>query len=176
MIKATYKKVAFYNMEENNMKNFSTWLLVMFIVMFWIYRIIVAVTFELGYDFGGVVPMDMKTEVILLFIVLVCLLFIVKRKIIGAVMYTIAYDLYFGVFLFKNLSEIINGNITISNSMNAFVSLIGVLLPLMVLIDLLLDRNRKANPVDKKTDWYYKDDKYDRQMDERADKNNYRTL
>ncbi len=158
------------------MKNFSTWLLVMFIVMFWIYRIIVTFTYELGIDFGGVIPLDMKTEVILLFIVLVSLLFIVKRKIIGAVMYAIAYDLYFGIFLFNNLSEIIEGEINLSNSMNAFVSLIGVILPLAVLVDLLLDRNRKANPVDKKTDWYYKDEKYDRQMDERADKNNYRTL
>lgn len=158
------------------MKNFSTWLLVMFIVMFWIYRMIVAVTAELGLDFGGVIPMDMKTEVLLLFVVLLCLLFIVKRKVIGAVIYAIAYDLYFGMFLFNNLSEIVNGNINLSNSMNAFVSLIGVILPLAVLIDLLLDKNRKANPVDKKTDWYYKDDKYDREMDERADKNNYRTL
>lgn len=158
------------------MKNFSTWLLVMFIVMFWIYRMIVAVTAELGIDFGGVVPMDMKTEVILLFVVLVCLLFIIKRKVIGAVMYAIAYDLYFGIFLFQNLSQIVNGDINLSNSMNVLVSLIGVILPLAVLIDLLLDKNRKANPVDKKTDWYYKDDKYDRQLDDRADKNNYRTL
>ena len=29
---------------------------------------------------------------------------------------------------------------------------------------------------DKKTDWFYGDEKYDRKMDERADKNNYRTL
>ena len=158
------------------MKNFSTWLLVMFIVMFWIYRIVVAVTAELAIDFGGVIPMDMNTEVLLLFIVLLCLIFIIKRKIIGAVMYAIAYDLFFGMFLLKNLSEIINGTVTLSNSMNAFVSLIGVILPLAVLFDLLLDKNRKANPVDKKTDWYYKDDKYDREMDERADKNNYRTL
>ena len=60
--------------------------------------------------------------------------------------------------------------------MNAFISLIGVILPIAVLFDLKIDKNRKANPVDKKTDWYYKDEKYDREMDERADKNNYRTL
>ena len=158
------------------MKNFSTWLLVMLIVMFWIFRIIVSVTYELAIDFNGIVPLDMKTEVILLFIVLLCLIFIIKRKIIGGVMYAIAYELYFGTFLYNNLSEIVSGEISIANSMNAFISLIGVILPLAVLFDLLLDKNRKANPVDKKTDWYYKDDKYDRKMDERADKNNYRTL
>lgn len=158
------------------MKKFSTWILVMFMVMFWIYRMVVAVLFELKIDFNGVVPMDMNTEIILLFIVLLCLIFIVKRKVIGAVIYAIAYDLYFGIYLFKLISKISSEGLTIANSMNAFISLIGVLLPLVVLFDLLLDRNRKANPVDNKTDWYYKDDKYDRQLDDRADKNNYRTL
>lgn len=158
------------------MKNFSTWLLIMFMVMFWIYRMVVAVLYELAIDFNGVVPMDMRTEVVLLFVVLLCLLFIIKRKLIGAVIYVISYDLYFGIFLYNNLSEIISGEISIANSMNALISLVGVILPLAVLLDLLVDKNRKANPVDKKTDWYYKDDKYDRQLDERADKNNYRTL
>ena len=158
------------------MKNFSTWLLIMFMVMFWIYRMVVAVLYELAIDFNGVVPMDMRTEVVLLFVVLLCLLFIIKRKLIGAVIYVISYDLYFGIFLYNNLSEIISGEISIANSMNAMISLVGVILPLAVLLDLLVDKNRKANPVDKKTDWYYKDDKYDRQLDERADKNNYRTL
>lgn len=158
------------------MKNFSTWLLIMFMVMFWIYRMVIAVLYEFAIDFNGVVPMDMRTEVVLLFVVLLCLLFIVKRKLIGAFIYVIAYDLYFGIFLYNNLSEIISGQISIANSMNAFISLVGVILPLAVLLDLLVDKNRKANPVDKKTDWYYKGDKYDRQLDERADKNNYRTL
>ena len=158
------------------MKNFSTLLLIMFMVMFWVYRMVVALLYELAIDFNGVVPMDMKTEVLLLFIVLLCLIFVVKRKIIGAVMYAIAYDLYFGMFLYNNLSEIISGEVTIANSMNAFISLVGVILPLAVLLDLLIDKNRKANPVDKKTDWYYKGEKYDRKLDDRADKNNYRTL
>ena len=30
--------------------------------------------------------------------------------------------------------------------------------------------------VDKKTDWFYKNEQFDRKMDDRADKNNYRTL
>ena len=52
----------------------------------------------------------------------------------------------------------------------------GIILPLAVLIDLLLDRGRKEHPVDKKTDWFYKNEKFDRELDERADKNNYRTM
>ena len=44
------------------------------------------------------------------------------------------------------------------------------------IFDLLLDKNRKAHPKDKKTDWFYKNEQYDRKLDDRADKNNYRTL
>ena len=44
------------------------------------------------------------------------------------------------------------------------------------LFDLIIDKSRKANPKDKKTDWFYKNEQFDRKLDERADKNNYRTL
>ena len=57
-----------------------------------------------------------------------------------------------------------------------FFSFIGILLPIFALLDLMLDKSRKMRPKDKKTDWFYGDEKYDRKMDERADKNNYRTL
>ena len=51
-----------------------------------------------------------------------------------------------------------------------------MIIPIAVLFDLLADSNRKAHPVNKKTDWFYKNDNYDRKLDDRADKNNYRTL
>ena len=158
------------------MKNFSTILLVMFVVMFWIFRMIVALMAELAIDFAGIVPLEMKTEVILLFVVLLCLIFIVKRKMVGALMYLISYGLYFGIFLYNNISTLLSGDISLELSLNAFISLIGVALPIAVLFDLLIDKNRKAHPVDKKTDWFYKNEQYDREMDERADRNNYRTL
>ena len=60
--------------------------------------------------------------------------------------------------------------------MTMFISLIAIALPSIALFDILLDRNRMKNPVDKKTDWFYKNEQYDRKLDERADKNNYRTL
>ena len=58
---------------------------------------------------------------------------------------------------------------------NLFFDAIGILIPFVALIDVLLDKNRKLNPTDKKTDWFYKNKDYDRKLDERADKNNYRT-
>ena len=59
---------------------------------------------------------------------------------------------------------------------NLFMSVIGMILAIAVMIDLLADKNRKNNPKDKKTDWFYKNEQYDRKLDDRADKNNYRTL
>lgn len=158
------------------MKKFSTMLLVMFMVMFWIYRMIVALTAELGIDFLGIVPADMTTEVVLLFVVLLCLIFIVKRNLVGALIYLLTYGLYFGKSLVDNMMLLMSNTVTPEIALNAFVSLIGIAIPVAVLIDLLVDKNRKANPVDNKTDWFYQNEEYDREVDERADKNNYRTL
>ena len=52
------------------MKNFSTWLLVMFMAMFWLFRVVVAVTYEMNIDFGGIQPLNQTMEIILLFLVL----------------------------------------------------------------------------------------------------------
>jgi hypothetical protein len=159
------------------MKNLSTWLLVMFMVMFWVFRMIVAITYELGIDFGGIVPLNMNLEIILLFVVLLAMVLIIKRKIIGALIYLLGYGMYFGVDLYNNVMLILEGQeLAIMTYLNTFVSLIGMVIPIAVLFDLLADKNRKAHPVDKKTDWFYKNEDYDRKLDERADKNNYRTL
>lgn len=163
------------------MKNFSTWMLVMFMALFWIFRIAVAITYELGADFGGIEPFNQAIEIILLFVVLICMIFIVKRKMIGAIIYLVSYVMYFGSSLITGMTNLFNvsSDIDISSMgtyLNTFISLIGIIIPVAVLVDLLLDKNRKANPKDKKTDWFYNNEQFDREMDDRADKNNYRTL
>ena len=160
------------------MKNFSTWLLACFMVMFWAFRAIVTLMAELHQDFGGIVPLNKTLEIILLFVVLVCIVLVVKRKMVGALMYLLSYGIYFGTDILKNINTIIEmeGQLPATIFMNLFVSFIGLILPIAVLLDMLVDRNRKNNPTDKKTDWFYKNEKFDRQLDERADKNNYRTL
>ena len=55
-------------------------------------------------------------------------------------------------------------------------STIGIAVALFAFLNLLVDKNRSEHPTDKKTDWFYKNKDYDRKLDERADKNNYRTL
>ena len=153
------------------MKNFSTWMLVMFMILFWILRIIVAVSAELNWDLGALKPLNQQVEIILLFVVLVCVILVVKRKMLGGLIYLLAYGMYFGVDIVNNLQTLISAvesNIDINLYMN--------LLPISVLLDLLMDKNRKNHPKDKKTDWFYDNEQFDRKMDERADKNNYRTL
>ncbi len=159
------------------MKKFSTWLLVMFMVIFWILRIIVALSYEMKWDFGGLVPLNINMEIPLLFIALLCMILVVKRKIIGALLYLLSYGMYFGVDVVNNIQNILSameGSLDINAYMNLFMSFIGVILPISVMFDLLLDKNRKAHPKDKKTDWFYTNEKFDRKLDDRADKNNYR--
>ena len=161
------------------MKNFSTCIILMFVIMFLVFRLIVAFMYEIGQDLGGIVPYNQQMEIILLFVVLVCILLIIKRKIIGALIYLVAYGMYFGTNLisgFSNLMKPGEGFVDITIYLNGFIALLGIALPIAVLFDLLLDKNRKSNPKDKKTDWFYKNKAYDRKLDERADKNNYRTM
>ena len=159
------------------MKKFSTWMLVMFMVLFWLLRIVIALAYELKWNFAGLVPLNQSMEIALLFVFLLCLILIVKRKMIGALLYLLTYGMYFGTNVTSNIQTILdvaNGTTDISQYLNLFMSVIGIILPIAVLLDLLWDGERKENPKDKKTDWFYKNQKFDRKMDERADKNNYR--
>jgi len=164
-------------MGELQMKNFSTWLLVCFMVMYWVFRIIVAIMAQLHQEFF-IAPFDLTIEIILLFVVLLCLVLVVKRKMAGALIYLLAYGMYFGSDVVTKMTAIFEdaSQVGINDYTTLIISLIGIILPIAVLLDLLADKNRKAHPKDKKTDWFYKNEQYDRKLDERADKNNYRTM
>ena len=84
-----------------------------------------------------------------------------------------------GVDLYNNITAMLEVGEEVSMMsiyMNSFASVLGMILAVAVLLDLLIDKGRKANPKDKKTDWFYTNEQFDRKMDDRADKNNYRTL
>ena len=61
-----------------------------------------------------------------------------------------------------------------SDYLTLFVSFIGVLIPFLTVMDIFLNKNRAGAAKDKKTDWFYKNKDYDRQYDERADRNQYK--
>ena len=153
------------------MKNVTTYLFVMFMVMFWIFRIIVAFCYNLGVNFA-VTPTDLNMEIVLLFLTFIAMILVIKRSTLGGIIYLIGNGLYFGTDIFNSITQMTNGGTL--NYGNFFASFLGIIIPLLVLFDLLLDRNRKEHPVDKKTDWFYKNKDFDRQYDERADKNQYK--
>ena len=108
------------------MRSLTSYLLLIFMVMFWIFRIIVAFTTAMGID------------------------------------------------LYNIVMGIINGAGALTDYTRAFVSFIGMVIPVAVFFNILVDKNRMAHPVDKKTDWFYKNEEFDRKIDSRADTNQYR--
>lgn len=157
------------------MQKFSTWMILSLDVIFWLLRVIAAYTYAMGMDFM-IQPIDMNMEITMIFVALLAFILIVKRKFLGSVIYMIGYFGYFGVALFNNLQQTMNVGGMIDDYINVLFSLIGVALPMFTFLDMLLDKNRQLHPTDKKTDWFYRNKKYDMQKDEREDKNNYRTL
>ena len=159
------------------MENLSTYLVVMFMIMYWIFRIVLAVTNTIGIDMGITIP-NYNMEIALLFITIVSIVLVIKRNIIGSLLYLLSYALYFGTPLFNGIMAVVSsdGSFDINSYTTLFVNALGIVIPLFVLFEMLIEKNRMAHPVDKKTDWFYKNEEYDRKLDDRADKNNYRTL
>lgn len=157
------------------MKNFSSWLIAMFAIMFWGFRLVGTVLYSIGNEFMFV-PSNMTMEIALLFITFICICFMIKRRLLAAVIYLLAHFMYYGPTFITHLMGIIDNTLPMELYMTTLFELFALGLALAALFDVLLDKNRKAHPTDKKTDWFYKNKDYDRKLDDRADKNNYRTL
>ena len=161
------------------MSNFSTWLITIFMVMFWLFRAIVALCTQYSIDLLGIVAYDFNMEVMIAFATILCILLVVKRKLIGALLYLALYGIYFGEHIFTNIIPFIEGEgtITMDLTMNLLSDMVAIVLALFVVLEMLVDKGRKENPIDKKTDWYFKNEKYDEELksrDQREDKNEYK--
>ena len=161
------------------MASFSTLLLVIFMIMFWMFRAIVALCTQFSIDLLGIVAYDFNTEVVIVFATLLCIVLVAKRKLIGSLLYLALYGIYFGEHFITNIIPFIQGQISVSTdfAMNLIVDMIAIILAIFVLADSLIDKSRKANPIDEKTDWYFKNEKYDEELkarDQREDKNQYK--
>jgi len=161
------------------MANFSTWLLTIFMVMFWLFRAIVALCTQFSVDLLGLVAYDFNMEVILAFITLLCIVLVVKRKLIGSLIYLMLYGVYFGEHFIVEIVNLVQGQtaLTMDMSLNLISDLVGIALALFVVLDILVDKGRKTNPIHKQTDWYFKNEKYDEELkarDQREDKNEYK--
>ena len=157
------------------MKNFSSWLIAIFGFMFWGFRLVGTFMTSLGNDFMFE-PTNLTMEIVLLFVAFICLCFIIKRRLWASLIYLIGYFLYFGPSFLTNFMAVLDGTLDMNYYMTVLFEFAGLVLPIAAVFDVLIDKNRKAHPTDKKTDWFYKNEEYDRKFDERADRNNYRTM
>lgn len=155
------------------MTSLFSYLITMLGGIFWLIRVVIAVAYTMSADIG-IEPLDPNIEIILLFITLFCMIFIIKRNIIGALVYFVAYGLYFGTDLFNGITNIINGQTGLVDYLSLFLSLIGVIIPFLTVMDIFLNKERKGSTKDAKTDWFYTNEEYTRKLDERADKNQYK--
>lgn len=151
-----------------------SYLITMFAGMFWIFRVIVAVTTSLNIDIGITSP-DLTVEIIMLFVTLFCLALVVRRNLLGAILYVIAYVWYFGTDIFNAFMQVQTGQALASDqAFKVFIAFIAVILAVATLVDITINKNRKGSTKNKKTDWFYKGEQFDREFDERADRNNYK--
>ena len=75
-----------------------SYLITMFAGLFWIFRVVVAVTTSLNIDIGFTVP-DLTAEIIMLFVALLCIVLIIRRQLIGAILYIVLPRLIFFLLL-----------------------------------------------------------------------------
>ena len=160
------------------MKNVASWLLVFFMAMFWMFRIAVTLSAQFGGDFGGFIVINNTFEIGLLFLTLLCFILIVRRNIWGGIIYLIANCIYFGGYIVNTLipAFLNEGEVDMIILQNSVVGILGIIIALCIVIDIAVQKVTAKHFTDSKTDWYFNNEKYDREMDERADKNQYRTL
>ena len=154
------------------MKTLFSYLINIFSYMFWVFRIIITLMLSLKIDIPIAIT-NINYEIIFLFIKLAILLLVTKRKLIGGMLYFALYTTYFGYEIYSLLAV---------NSLEAyyaiFMGAIGILISFANMLDLLTNKNRGniSKKTVQKTDWFYQNKEFDRKLDERADKNNYRLM
>jgi hypothetical protein len=144
-----------------------SYLITMFAGLFWLFRVVVAFTYSMGINFP-ITPISLTAEVILLFVTLFSLIFIIKRNIFGALVYFVAYGLYFGTYIYDAIAN------KSQDMFSMFIAIIAIIIAALTLIDILINKDRKGLTANKKSDWFYKNEKYERKYDDRVDKNQYK--
>lgn len=158
------------------MKTMYHYLIVMLMVILFVFRVVVVFTTTMGMEFL-VTSINPRTEIILLFVTLPCIALIAKSKALGPIIMIIGSAIYYGPDLFNKIVLIFNNNLISAETIIQTVSsLISVLIPVFAFFIVMFAKQQEKHPVNKKTDFFYKNEEYDRKYDERADKNNYRTM
>ena len=80
------------------MQKFSTWMILLLDIIFWLLRIVATYTYTMGIEFM-IKPMNVNLEIFLIFMALLVFILVAKRKFLGAIIYIIGYFGYFGASL-----------------------------------------------------------------------------
>lgn len=155
------------------MKSFMSYIIIMLAAIFWLFRVVVCFTYSLNMEFTFT-PYNYITEVIILFVTILAVVLMMKRNKFGAFLYFFMYAIYFGFSAYNPLIAVINNSSSVTDMTNLFISLVAILLGLFAVVDSLLDRTRTSSRSSKVTGWFYDTNDYEREKDERADKNNYK--
>jgi hypothetical protein len=155
------------------MTTLFSYLLTFLGVIFWGFRAVITVLYELKVDCFAT-PLNLNMEIVVLFATLPCLLLVFKRNIIGAAGYFGIYGAYFGTALYDAFMNVKDVGYTVMNVSDILLLIAGVLIPFLTFIDILLNKHRGNFGADSHTKWFYSNEKYDRKFDERADRNQYR--
>lgn len=141
----------------------------MFAIMFWLFRVYVALMVSSGSEIQFTTP-GLELEITVIFITLISIFMIFKRNLIFASIYLGTYFAFFTYGI-----ALMNGNISTNKQLlNAMFMIAGIIIALLNFLDVMFNKNRKGSTKDNKTDWFYATDKYDREYDERADRNQYK--
>lgn len=155
------------------MTTLFSYLLTFLAIIFWFFRVIATLLYQLDIDFFSV-PLNDTLEIIVLFATLPCLLLVIKRNIIGAAAYFGIYGAYFGTALYEAFINAQETGVNVVNTSELLVLMFGIIIPMLTFFDIALNKHRGNFGADNKTKWFYKNEKYDRKFDERSDRNQYR--
>ena len=159
------------------MKSLSSWLLAMFMFMFWAFRIMITIATQYGSDgFGGFIVFNMTFEIVMLFVSLLCFVLFIRRMLLGGIIYLVGYGVYFGNYIITNAipTLISSEEMDMIVLENVILAVLGIILGLCLTLDIVFERARAKHFSDNKTDWFFDNKNYDRQFDERADRNQYK--
>lgn len=144
-------------------------------IILWVFRAIITAMYTSGNAFL-VQPLNTNIEIAVIFATIPCMILVFKRNIIGAAGYMGIYVAYFGTAVYNTLNNIVSEQgLNAGNSIDLFISILCIIIPVLTFFDILINKHRKSIIGGRKsTDWYYKNDEYDRKFDERADRNQYK--
>lgn len=155
------------------MTSLFSYLLTFFGIAFWAFRAIATLLYQLDVELFAK-PLNVTYEIIVLFASLPCIILVVKRNIVGAAAYMGLYVTYFGTAVYEAFLGAQAGGFNLVNSSDMLITILGVVISVLTFLDVLFNKNRSLGKNTGAGDWFYKNSAFDREFDERADRNQYK--